>query len=580
MDENKPIFLRYKSAGGTKLIKINPKQDVPKAMQTGYIGVPGAVNVNFPAFPAMSANERKISELIYNPADDIAIPNIERKKPDDVESADRTSFKYPLIPQNPKTGERVFSYTNIILDPRTKEFVYNVIEPEIDEKTEKILEEIKEYIEEKIDINFAQVRKKDAIDYLEKIFDNAIKYFKIKANADILKYYVMRDFMGLDKIEPFMQDKLIEDISCDGVGIPIYVYHRDPRIGSVKTNIMFKTRDELDSFVNKLSERCGKNISVAKPLLDGTLPDGSRVQSTLESDIARHGSNFTIRMFTEDPLTPPDLIKFGTCDMKTMAYLWFVVEHGFSILISGGTATGKTSLLNVLSLFIKPQMKIVSIEDTAELRLPHSHWIPEVARTPISEEGKVDMFELLRESLRQRPDYIIVGEVRGREAYVLFQQMAVGHSGLSTIHAENFSKLIDRLTSPPISLPANLIENLDLIIFVKRVRRGNRYQRRVNSIIEIVGYDLDNKVPIINKVIDWNPKDDKFVIKNKSYLLKKISDLTGMDKRAIAKDIENRVNILDWICKRKIKDYRTVSSIINMYYTSPDFLLGKIEGEL
>jgi flagellar protein FlaI len=395
-----------------------------------------------------------------------------------------------------------------------------------------------------------------------------------------LKYYVIRDFIGLEKIESFMNDKFIEDISCDGINIPIYVYHRNPRLGSIKTNVIFSSGDELDSFVNKISERCGKTISVAKPLLDGTLPDGSRVQATLGSDIARQGSNFTIRMFTEKPLTPIDIINFNTADLKSMAYFWLLVEHGFSILVSGGTATGKTSLLNVLSLFIKPQMKIVSIEDTAELRLSHPHWVPEVARTPISEEGKVDMFELLRESLRQRPDYIIVGEVRGKEAYVLFQQMAVGHAGLSTMHAENFTKLIDRLVSPPINLPANLIQNLDLIIFMKRVRKGRKYHRRINSIIEVVGYDAETKNPIINEIMTWDPKDDKIKIINKSYLLKKIADMTNMTESEVHEDITHKANVLKWVREHNITDYRKISSIINLYYTSPDFLLGKIEEEI
>jgi len=410
---------------------------------------------------------------------------------------------------------------------------------------------------------------------LEKAFD----YFKVKERGvkrDVYKYYILRDFIGLGKIEPFMQDKQIEDISCDGVNIPIYVYHRDPKLGTLRTNVKFSSQDELDSFVNKLSERCGKTISVSRPLLDGSLPDGSRVQSTLGSDIARHGSNFTIRMFTEKPLTPVDMINFGTCDLKMMAYYWFLVENGFSILVSGGTASGKTSLLNVLSLFIKPQMKIVSIEDTAELRLPHAHWIPEVARTPIAEEGKVDMFELLRESLRQRPDYIIVGEVRGKEAYVLFQQMATGHPGLSTIHAENFQKLMDRLISPPISLPPSLIQNLDAILFVKRVKQGRRYVRKIFSSAEVLGYDSKNGVPLVNDVFKWDGSTDKFKITNKSGLMKKVTDTTGLSAANIQEEIRKRAAILEWLLNQKITDYRKVGSVINLFYMSPDFLLERI----
>ncbi|MEM7819573.1 MAG: type II/IV secretion system ATPase subunit [Candidatus Aenigmatarchaeota archaeon] len=576
IENNKSILLRYRAKHGSKLIKINIKPPEKKEIQTGYIGI------GVPITQIMQQPEKKTFEKKLELKEGIEIPKIETEKIEieDVEELSKINLMYPLIPREPKKGEKIFAYANIFFDTKTNELVYNVVEPVLDKNKIAILNEIKDYIQEKIDINFAQVRKKDAIDYLIKIFDKAIGYFKVKSDIDILRYYVLRDFIGLEKIEPLIQDKMIEDISCDGINIPIFVYHRDPRFGSLKTNIVFSTKDELDSFVNKLAERCGKTISVARPLLDGTLPDGSRVQATLGSDIARHGSNFTIRMFTERPLTPVDIIKFGTCDLKMMAYFWLLVEHGFSIIISGGTATGKTSLLNVLSLFIKPQMKIVSIEDTAELRLPHSHWVPEIARTPVSEEGKVDMFELLKESLRQRPDYIIVGEVRGREAYVLFQQMAVGHSGLSTIHAENFPKLIDRLTTPPINLPANLIQNVDLIVFVKRVRKGRKYQRRAESVIEIVGYDVENKVPITNEVMVWDPIKDTFNTVNKSFLLYKISTMTGMNENDIKKSIEQRAKILKWMVKHNIIDYKKISSVINLYYTSPDFLLRKIEGEL
>src|SRR3989344_9001670 len=373
-------------------------------------------------------------------------------------------LKYPIIPSNPKTGDKIFAFVTI---EKNSSGVYSYIlhEPILTEKLKKSLKEIKEYIEEKVDIDFAQLRKIEAIKYVEDVFEKALDYFKIKRGTDernILHYFIVRDFVGLGNIDSILKDPNLEDISCDGINIPLYVYHRDPRLGSLKTNIAFTDKDELNAFVERLSERCGKSISVSSPLLDGTLPDGSRVQATLGTDIARHGSNFTIRKFTEEPLTPVHLMNYGTLDVTMLAYLWFVVDYGRSILVSGGTASGKASLLNVLSLFIRSEKKIVSIEDTAELMLPHPHWVPVVARTTIGTEGRgeVDMFELLRESLRQRPDYIIVGEVRGKEAYILFQQMATGHPSIATIHAENVARLVDRLTTPPISLPGGLISTL------------------------------------------------------------------------------------------------------------------------
>src|SRR3989338_580960 len=218
----------------------------------------------------------------------VGVPDIKTDKSPvlDDEEIQRTNIKYPLIPSSPAKGEKVFAYAHIFFDRRTGELVYNVIEPPLGEN-QKLLNAIKEYIEEKLDINFAQIRKGDVLEYLNVVFSKALTYFNVKLGkeaVDILKYYVVRDFIGMEKIEPLMKDKYIEDISCDGTDIPIFVYHRLPQFGSIKTTVAFN-RDELDSFVNKLAERCGRTISVAKPLLDGTLPNGSRLQATLGSDI-------------------------------------------------------------------------------------------------------------------------------------------------------------------------------------------------------------------------------------------------------------------------------------------------------
>ncbi|OYT57038.1 MAG: type IV secretion system protein VirB11 [Candidatus Aenigmarchaeota archaeon ex4484_14] len=518
-------------------------------------------------------------------AEGISLPEIipsEKIKIEDLRAEETRLFKtsYALIPKNPKKGERVFAYANIKWDPKQGEITYTVVEPELSEEERKLLSAIKNFIEEKVDISFGELRKKEAITYISSMFDDALDYFKTEFSEEkreILKYYVFRDFIGLGAIEPLMNDPRIEDISCDGTNIPIYIYHRDPRLGALKTNIGFKNKEELDSFVMKISERCGKTISVARPLLDGALPDGSRIQATLSSDVATRGSNFTIRKFTEKPLTPTDMLELGTLDLLSTAYLWFSIEHGASILISGTTATGKTTLLNVLSFFINPQAKIVSIEDTPELRLAHTHWIPEVARSPIStEKTEVDMFYLLKESLRQRPDYIIVGEVRGKEAYVLFQQIATGHPGLSTIHAESFPKLIDRLTTKPIELPMSSIENIDIIIFLQRIKQGKKYIRRVSDITEVIGYDRDAKEPVINRVFVWDPKTDKVKTVGKSFSLKKISERLNLTESEIRKEIEKRAKVLEWMVKHGLSDYRDVTQIINLYHTYPDKLLEKI----
>ena len=497
------------------------------------------------------------------------------------------SLKYPLIPKRPAKGEPVFAYANIFWSPELHKYIYQVVEPELSDKMKDILVKVKELLEQKLDIDFSQLKRFEAIDFLHKTTDELLDYFKIEVTEDekrILHYYIERDFIGLGRIEPFMKDSQIEDISCDGVGTPMYVFHRDPKLTSVVTNIVFESPNVLDSFILRLSQLCGKAISVASPLVGGSLPDGSRLQATLATDIARRGSNFTIRKFTEKPLTPIHLLYYKTLDIQLLAFLWLLVDHGKSILVSGGTASGKTSLLNVLSLFIRPEKKICSIEDTPELKLPHSHWVPSVARVPMAIEGarkigEVDLFDLLKESLRQRPDYIVVGEVRGKEAFVLFQEMATGHASLATIHAENTPKLMDRLTTPPISLPATLLASLDLVVFLLRVRHKDRHVRRINEVLEIVGIDPKTKIPRTNRVFKWSPISDKFEIVGKSILIRKISESTGLTEQQLKDELERRMLILNWMKERKIIDYRDVFKVFNIYYNYPERVLSTIKGE-
>jgi len=488
---------------------------------------------------------------------------------------------YTLIPSDTKTP---FAAANIKWSPAESAVIYYLIEPRLTPQEKQLLEKIKTSLIEKLDIDFTTLRKGEARGYLKKRFEEMItlmaKEMPIEKQRQFL-YFIERDFIGLGKIEPLMKDPNIEDISCDGIGVPIYVYHRDSVIGSVKTNIVFKDADELDTFVNKLSQRSGKTVSIAKPLVGGSLPDGSRVQATLGTDIARKGSNFTIRKFTERPLTPVNLLNLKTIDTKMAAFLWLTIEYGRSILITGGVATGKTTLLNALSLFIKPELRIVSIEDTPELRLPHPHWVPSVARLPIAEIGgkklgEVDLFDLLRESLRQRPDYLIVGEVRGREAYVLFQQIATGHASMSTIHSDSMERLMDRLTTPPISLPGNLIEALDIIIFIMRLKYGTTYVRRVSKIYEILGFDREKNIPIVNEIFKWDPENDTINPVNPSIILKKISQQYGVPIETLQREINQRMKVIDWMVDKNIQDYRDVARVVKLYYSRKEELLSAI----
>jgi flagellar protein FlaI len=502
------------------------------------------------------------------------------------EEEKKLSLVYPLIPNNPAKGEPIFAYVKIFWDDKSNRYVYQVIEPPLSDKLKDTIRKIRNLIEQRLDVDFSKLKRFEAEEYLHKQVEELLSYYNIKLSDTenkILHYYIIRDFIGLGKIEPIMSDEQIEDISCDGVGVPLFVFHRNPKLGSLVTNVTFDSPEELDSFVMRLAQMTGKSVSILNPLLSGILPDGSRVQATLATDIARKGSNFTIRKFISKPLTPIHLLNYNTLDLKMLAYLWMAVDFGRSILVSGGTASGKTSLLNILSLFIRPEKKIVSIEDTAELKLPHPHWIPHVARVPISAgkmPGEIDLFDLLKESLRQRPDYIIVGEVRGPEAFVLFQEMATGHPSLSTIHAENIPRLIDRLTTPPISLPPSLIEALDAIVFMTATRFRDLQVRRVTEIVEITGFDRKTNMPKFNQVFRWDPMSDKFLTVNKSFLLESIAEEKGIKKEHIIEEFERRMLVLNWLKEQNISEYQDIYNVLGIYYTDPERVISVIKGEV
>ncbi|NCO96741.1 MAG: type IV secretion system protein VirB11 [Candidatus Aenigmarchaeota archaeon CG_4_10_14_0_8_um_filter_37_24] len=504
------------------------------------------------------------------------------------EQKEFVSKTYPLIPREPEKNEPIMAYAKIQWNPNKNQHEYIVVQPQIPARMKRLITKLKDILEEKLDIDFSKLKKQEAKEYLRRESFKLLDYFRInisETEKTILIYYIERDFLGLGPIEPIMHDPNIEDISCDGINIPIYIFHRDPLLGSIPTNIIFPDSEELDSYLIRIAQLCGQSVSVIDPLLQGSLPDGSRVQGTLSTDIARRGSNFTIRKFTESPLTPTHLLAYKTINAKTLAFLWLAVDYSSSVLVSGGTATGKTSFLNILSLFIRRNMKIVSIEDTAELKLLHPHWIPQVARTSVAsskerERGQIDLFDLLRESLRQRPDYIIVGEVRGKEAYVLFQQMATGHPSLATIHADSMEKLIDRLTTKPIDLSPSLLENLDLIVFIKKLRYKGKFTRRVQAVYEITGFNRKNNIPETNPVFEWDSGSDQIKVKNKSITLANILKKTDLSEKELLEEFQRRISILEWLQARNIADYESVSQIINLYYNYPERVMDVVLGEI
>ncbi len=490
---------------------------------------------------------------------------------------------YNLIPAHPKPGEPVFASATVRFSEEDQTLLYSVDEPPMNSHEIEVLRKVEDKMEEKLDVSFDTLALVSQKDYLRNQISDIIDMFGYSITDDQrakVEYYIFRDFIGMGKIEPIMHDPNIEDISCDGIGIPVYIFHRNPTYGQMKTNVVYLSKEDIDSFVMKLSQKCGKSISVATPLLDGTLPDGSRVQATLGSDIARRGSNFTIRKFTENPFTPIDLMRFSTLDSMGFAFLWLCIEYGKSILIAGTTATGKTTLLNAISLFIRPEMKIVSIEDTGELQLPHPNWIPETARSGMGEAayGAVEMYDLLKAALRQRPEYVIVGEVRGKEASVMFQGMATGHPSMGTIHADNVQRVVDRLVTPPISLSAALLENLDVIVFLVRSKVKGEFQRRVLKITEVKGVDVKNGRIIPNDVFQWDPIQDQIFPMNPSLMLAKLAAFKGTTEESVKAELERRAMLLEFLARMNVSSYEAFAYYINQYYANPDALFKQMRG--
>jgi flagellar protein FlaI len=471
--------------------------------------------------------------------------------------------------------EEPYVFAAVVRDPITQKIRYQVIEPTLREREKEQLCEIKNLLVEEIDVSLDDLEtKKKAREYLKNKVQEIIKNYRMEVAeeaVDKLMYYITRDFIGYGKIDPFMKDHMIEDVSADGVNIPIYVWHREYE--SIPTNIIFEEADELNSFIVRLAYLAKKHISVATPMLDASLPDGSRIQLTYGSEITRRGSTFTIRRFRVDPLTISDLISFNTLSSDMAAYFWYAIENRASVLVSGGVASGKTTILNCLSMFIKPEFKIVSVEDTAELNLPQENWIPSVVRSAFGSEGEktgaITLFDLLKAAVRQRPDYIIVGEVRGKEAYTLFQAMATGHLGMSTIHAESVEAVVNRLESEPLNIPRSLLTMIDIVMIQIRTEINGKPARRTGAVTEVVAMDSKTKELLTNDVYQWNPKNDAFSYSGRSHVLEKNMKKMGLEEDEVRKELHRRKIVLEWMAKNNIRRYTDVATVIREYYADP-----------
>ncbi len=492
-----------------------------------------------------------------------------------------------IIEEQTGFGWRQQGIKHIVYDHNTHEFQYQVIEPPLTEDQKKIKDEIAHLFKMLADIDTVDMTYEQKEKFLEETVENIISDNRIymeEGSKDVIFYHIFRDFLGFGRIDILMHDEGIEDISCDGPTTPIFIHHR--KFEAIETNIYFNSEPELNSFLVRLCQLSGKQISIFSPIVDGKLPDGSRLQATLAHTVTK-GSTFTIRKFKEVPLTPIDLIEYNSMSTEMAAYFWMAIEDGASVLFCGGTASGKTTALNALMLFIPASHKIISIEDTREVNIPHKNWIAGTTRKGFaaSDESKtgkdIDMFDLIRAALRQRPRVIIVGEVRGKEAYSLFQAMATGHTAYATVHASTIHTLIQRLENPPIELPRALLTSLDIIVFQNAVDIGGKMVRRMTSVTEIIKLDPDTNQLIFMAPYTWVSKtDDRFDSPGSSKILNRIKQQNDWTDERLMQELNNRIIVLEWMRKKKIKSYKKFGSIIAEYKKFPEKILELAQREL
>ncbi len=465
-------------------------------------------------------------------------------------------------------------FSRVYFDRGATIFRYEVIEPEMREKVEKLYIKYKNEffmaITNPDDFQADAVSKKDAIPQFIRALRMTNSF--TSEEMDNLVYFVERDIKGFGKIDALMKDSNVEDISCDAPGVPVYVFHRS--FGYIPSNIIFEDATELETFVKKILQDVGRHISIANPIVDATLEDGSRISASLGKYITNKGSSFTVRKFREEPLTPLDLIQRSLCNTRVFAYLWVMTEYGGNIMVVGGTATGKTTLLNAILLFVPGQKKLVSIEDTREINLIHENWVPMVTRTGYGKlnpetgkrAGEIDMFDLLTVTMRQRPNYVIVGEVRGAEAFTLFQAMSIGRYVYGTFHADDISTFIHRMESRPINIPRNLLLTLDVVIILQNDVDEKGSKRRIKTVSEIADQDETSKDIVINNAFVLNEMSDTQVYSGFSYTMRKIADKEGTYESDIEKEIELRAQILEKMIEKGISNYKDFYYMVNQFY--------------
>ncbi len=393
-----------------------------------------------------------------------------------------------------------------------------------------------------------------------------------------LTYYVVRDTVGYGPLDVIINDPAIEDIFCDGTALPIYVWHQ--RYEWLRSNVIFIDEDELMRYVRKLAVRAGKELSYAQPLLDGAIPPWKYRLHATHPVVTYRGPSFTIRKFRENPFTLPELVRLGTLSPEIAAYLWIVVDSTNSALIVGAMASGKTTLLNAIAMMIPPESKIVTAEDTPEIRLPHENWVAMVTR-PSTEPGVEDitLYDLLRSALRQRPEFIIVGEIRGEEAFTFFQAVSVGHGGLGTVHGETIDAAIKRLITKPMDVPKGLIPAVKVFVLNARVKYGGKIVRRSLEVREIITIDERGEL-VMNTAFKWDPETDSWEEAQHLYLIENAAEKMLVDYAQLYNEMKKRALIMKWMAWREKTSVKDVMDMVRRYRRNPDLVFTQVVSEL
>jgi flagellar protein FlaI len=477
------------------------------------------------------------------------------------------------------------SLAEIIKIESEKNPVYNVFLPKLSKEDKRLLKEIETRVIDKLDVDPSKIENKQEAEVIfaqkiQRFINN--KYSLGPAKTRDFTKHLVNNLTGYGILEPLLKDEKLEEIMVIGTGRSVYISHSKYDI--CRTNLVFDEDEEIERILERIAAAVGRRIDRASPLLDARLVDGSRVNATLPP-ISIDGPTLTVRKFKEDPLTIVDLINFNTLTTEISAYLWYAVEGSGikpgNILVAGGSGSGKTTTLNCLCSYIPDTERIITIEDTAELQLPATHWVRLETKPPnVEGKGEVDMDELVKNTLRMRPDRVIVGEVRGPEARTLFTAMNTGHDGsMGTLHSNSARETITRLTNPPMSVPHIMMPALDLILMENKIYFKGTTVRRITEIAEVTEESGEGEEAVVlNNVYKWNPKTDTLESTGiPSVLKQKLARIQGVSLKDVDKEIDRRKRVLDYMVKTELKNIEGVGKIFGRYYSDSDELIKEIE---